>query len=187
MPDDPTTGAPDESPQRFPEVTRSLRVLGSGRSRRASEEARFFAPLLAARRAAADARTRADAIAAFDARRLRAAMDALLRAFASERHPERSSARRALQAELEDLAAPLYRALVALAEATPSRAAAAPGDVPDQGWDRWLAAVRALFEGADAAWRELDACLDAVPIAPEPKGKRRGARAARPKNTTEER
>lgn len=180
----------------FPEVTRSLRLLGSGRSRRAGDEARFFAPLLAGRRSAADAMTRGQAIVALDPRRLRAALDAVLRAFASERHPDRVAARRALEAELEDLVAPLHRALGDLAAAAASTdgpslarvrdralagdvagesAANAPTlDVPDAAWNRWLDAVRHVFECADSVWRAVDPRLDEIPI-PAP-AKQRKAR-----------
>ena len=186
----------------FPEVTRSLRLLGSGRSLRAGDEARFFAPLLAARRSAAEAMTRGQAIVALDARRLRAALDAVLRAFASERHPERLAARRALEAELEDLVAPLHRALGDLADVAASTDGASLGrvrdralagdvagesaanaptlDVPDAAWNRWLDAVRGVFECADAVWRALDPRLDAIPIpAPARRGKKRDAGAGR--------
>lgn len=183
----------------FPEVTRSLRLLGSGRSHRAGDEARFFAPLLAARRSAADAMTRGQAIVALDARRLRAALDAVLRTFAAERHPERAPARRALEAELEDLVAPLHRALADLAEVAASTdapslarvrdralagdvagesAANAPTlDVPDEEWNLWLDAVRRVFECADSVWRAVDPRLDQIPIPPPArKGKRPDAR-----------
>ena len=192
----------------FPEVTRSLRLLGSGRSRRAGDEARLFAPLLAARRSAAEAMTRGQAIVALDARRLRAALDAVLRAFASERHPERAAARRAFEAELEDLAAPLHRALGQLAEVAAStdaptlarvrdRAAAGEGagesaaraptlDVPDPAWNRWLDAVRAVFECADTVWRALDPRLDEVPI-PAPTRRGKGDAGAGRRSTGEDR
>src|SRR5215467_12056259 len=105
------------------ELTRTLRAFGSrrhGRSRRESspaEQRRFFAPLLEARRLARSAAVPADVIAAFDGIALSQAVTTSLREFAAERHAEQGPARRALEAELDEIAEPLVHAMTALAEA----------------------------------------------------------------------
>ena len=106
----------------LPELTRALRSLGSrrGQSARASSPAdqqRFFAPLLQARRAAGMAASPSAVIAAFDAAALSTTYSQTLREFSKERIAEAGPARRALEAELSDLAEPLMDALQALGDA----------------------------------------------------------------------
>src|SRR5436309_583141 len=101
----------------LPELMHSLRSFGSGRGAPndgptlPEDQERFFGPLLAARRAAAQAVARPQVVAAFDARRLTAAIDAKVREFAAERLGTRAPARRALEAELFELVEPLRDAL----------------------------------------------------------------------------
>src|SRR5437879_1789087 len=105
----------------IPELTRTLRTFGSSRRRRAvreadaSEQQRFFAPFLDARRSAAHAE-RATAIAAFNGSALMAALEGTLKQFATDRHAELGPQRRALEAELIDASEPLFDALRALRE-----------------------------------------------------------------------
>src|SRR5262245_53136376 len=99
--------------QELPELTLSLRSFGSRRGQPDSDAAhgqdqeRFFAPLLDARRRAAEAHSTEEVLAAFDARRLAAALDAAVRAFAGERSAARPAAQRALEAELLEIVEPL--------------------------------------------------------------------------------
>src|SRR6185503_6026931 len=92
------TGWMAESNAALPEFTRALRALGSRRGRRggraagADQQARFFSPLV-------------------DATTLRAAFRETLDTFAHDRYPEYAPARRALEAELFDVAEPLFSAL----------------------------------------------------------------------------
>src|SRR3954454_19075761 len=100
----------------LPELMRSLRSMGSRRappndSPASEEQDRYFAPLLEGRKAAARAISRSQIVAAFEARRLAAAMSATLRAYASERFATRASARRAFEAELFEIIEPLRDAL----------------------------------------------------------------------------
>jgi hypothetical protein len=148
-----------------PEVTRALRAFGSRRGQRgaratgADEQHRFFTPLLVARRAASAAITPAEVIAAFDAEALARAFNAALVRFAEERYRESPPARRALTAELTDLAEPLQATLDSLRDAERSAAA----DLEDlRSWREWAAAVRATFEIADRVWLTLDDALDAA-------------------------
>lgn len=150
----------------LPELTRALRTLGSrrGQSARASaaaDQQRFFAPLLQARRAAGLASSPASVIAAFDAAALSTAYSQTLREFAKERFAEVGPARRALDAELNDLAEPLMDAFQVLRDAATS----ANASVDDlRLWRAWAGQLRVAFEIADRVWPSLDVALDAVPV-----------------------
>lgn len=153
--------------QSVPELTRTLRSLGSRRGRRVAEaelervtadQRRFFTPLLDARRAAMHAQG-VVAIAAFDATALVRALGETLRAFAAARHADPGPARRALEAELEDLTEPLTLAFDALARVA-SEATKAPDDL--RLWRAWSVQLRATFETADRVWIALDAVLAGV-------------------------
>ena len=145
-----------------PELTRTLRAFGSRRGRQSArdsastEQQRFFAPLIDARRNALGA-TPAESIASFNGTALLAAYDETLRRFASERYVQPGPARRALEAELEDLAEPMFAALRLLGE-TGETAATNPDDL--RVWRAWSAQLRATFEIADRVWLALDAALD---------------------------
>jgi hypothetical protein len=144
----------------LPELTLSLRSLGSGRGAAPAEQGRFFAPLLEARRRAATATSVPEVLAAFSVARLAAALEETLRSLASERFPNRPPARRAFEAELVDAAQPLFAALRTLRDSSPPTNA----PVSDQGWKRWLDMLRATFESADRAWRAIDVSLARVPL-----------------------
>lgn len=155
---------PDESFPGLPEVMASLRRVGSARSTRGqAEPLRFFAPLLEARRAAARARSRAEAVAAFPASSLNAAIRRVLTELAGERFASHPPARRAFEAELEDVVEPLRAALVRLGELAPAARAQAEGEgegeASDAAWQAWLAQLRTCFAAADTIWPALDAAL----------------------------
>jgi hypothetical protein len=149
----------------LPEVTRALRAFGSRRRQRdrrgggAAEQQRFFAPLVDARRIAAKATVPHDVVAAFDTAGMRKAFDDTLTAFAATRFGDYPPARRALEAELVDLAEPLHEALRMLDEAGVA-ARGAPRDL--HAYRQWYARLRDTFEAADRAWLALDAALDAA-------------------------
>jgi hypothetical protein len=166
-----------------PELTRTLRAFGSSRGRRvapggrttdASEQQRFFAPFLDARRAAGGA-AGTGAIEAFGRAALSEALAATLRQFATDRQPEPGPARRALEAELVDASEPLFDALAALRESAEA-ALASPEDL--RLWRVWSAQLRMTFETADRVWIALDEALDnafrhaATVAASQPKQKR---------------
>ena len=153
----------------LPELTRPLRSLGSRRGRLGTEHDRFFAPLLAARRRgerATDARSR---LKAFDAAALGKALDESIAAFARDRFPRRAPDRRALEAELLEIALPLRRALDAL-EVYVARAADAPGteDTAFVRWRSWCGAVQEVFERADRCWIDFGAVLGDAPVRRRP-------------------
>lgn len=151
----------------LPELTRTLRAFGSSRARRsapggrttdATEQRRFFAPFLDARRAAGVASGQA-AIAAFGGSALADALTETLRQFAADRQPEPGPARRALEAELVDASEPLFDELTALRESADA-AMAASEDL--RLWRGWSAQLRRTFEAADRVWMSLDEALDAA-------------------------
>jgi hypothetical protein len=149
----------------LPELTRTLRAFGSRRGQRgsrasgASEQQRFFAPLVDARRQAVRSGSPFDAIELFDAAAIESAINATLNRFATERYGENGPARRALEAELADLAEPLHAALHGLAEAAVI-VRQADGDL--RVWRAWCSALKTTFEVADRVWLALDAALDAA-------------------------
>ena len=152
--------------QALPELTHALRAFGSRRGHRgrrataAADQRRFFAPLLEARRQAVAAAAPPDALAAFDADALIAALTAELRKIAEERHGENAPARRALEAELLDLSEPLQEQLAALRDLA-REAHEASGDM--RPWRAWTRQLGVMFECADRVWLTLDAALDTNP------------------------
>src|SRR6185436_14529558 len=146
---------------------RALRAFGSRRGHRStratatSDQQRFFAPLLAARRNAGVAIEPTVVVEAFSAASLAEALGTALRELALERHGENGPARRALEAELEELVEPLFAALKVLGDAG-VRAAESPDDL--RLWRSWAGQLRLTFEAADRAWMALDAALDVVPL-----------------------
>lgn len=143
----------------LPEVTRALRALGSRRGARGTrrnptdKEARFFAPLIAARRASMNSRDAASVIESFDAKRLAHEIATTLLDFAAEGGSGHSARRRALEAELSDAAEQLSASLTVLDDL----AARAAGDVDDLGrWRLWAGAVQRVFEAADRSWAAIE-------------------------------
>lgn len=141
----------DRHAMAVPEVTRSLRGLGSTRASPGAEHDRYFGPLLAARREAEAASTPDRARASFDAVPLRAALLQRLREMAGVRHPSNPPERRALEAELFEVAEPLVAALGALQQAQESLAASDDAERFAR-WRAWAATLRTAFESADEVW-----------------------------------
>ena len=163
----------------MPEFTRALRSVGTARVPQGAEHDRFFGPLLAARARAQRVEEFPARAAAFDAPTLRAGTEATLRAFAAERCAESPPDRRALEAELLELAEPLLAALDRLAVAGQALAAADEG-TRFVAWRLWLDAVRAVFLRADRWWADarpvLAACEPPSPARPRWWRRGRGAR-----------
>lgn len=134
----------------LPEFTQQLRGLGSQRARPGSDHDRFFGPLLAALHAAAAGAPR-DQLRAFDPASLRDATAAALADFAAARFAASPPDRRALEAELHELAGPLWASLDALAAAR-ERAERGPDDAAFLHWREWAGAVRRVYAAADRAW-----------------------------------
>jgi len=149
----------------FPELTLRLRALGSGRANPGSDHDRFFGPLLAARRTAAGQRNPLDHVATFDAVTLAAALDRTLADFAAERFPRSAADRRALEAELDEMAEGLVTSFGALGAAARDVLAGAD-DVRFARWRAWAAAVQRVFDEADRAW------IAALPVLCDSRGQR---------------
>lgn len=144
----------DRRAMAIPEVTRSLRGLGSTRASPGADHDRYFGPLLTARREAEAATGPDRARAAFDAPSLRAAMMQRLHEMAAERHPADPPERRALDAELTEVAEPLVAALGML-ERAQDALASSDDAVRYARWRAWAAALRKTFEAADDVWLSL--------------------------------
>ena len=152
------------------ELTRGLRSLGARRrgTLAGGEQARFFAPLMQARRAV-ERRPRRDAddqLDAFDGGALRDEMTSTIAALAQARYPESPPDRRALEAELEECAEPLLAGMAAL-----SKAAEGVRQASDDNrlvhWRNWSGEVRALFERADRCWCAMAPVLEQAPPPPQ--------------------
>jgi hypothetical protein len=146
----------------IPEVTRTLRAFGSTRAQTkraesASDQQKFFAPLLDARRQATGVSTAPAVLAAFNAASLAQAIAQAITEFVGERFAEPGPERRALEAVLTDLAEPLIISLHALSAAA-ERANASIDDL--RLWRQWSGQLRATFEVADRVWSTLDSALD---------------------------
>jgi hypothetical protein len=155
---------PERNEEHFalPEFTRALRGFASAGALGSSDHDRVFAPLLAARKAAARVETIEGQVAAFDAQRLERALREALDAMCAERVPKNGGERRALAARLEELAAPALAALPRI-EAEAARLRAARESERAAPWRAWVAAVQALFDGADRFWSDLQRSLGASP------------------------
>jgi hypothetical protein len=160
----------------LPEFTRTMHGLGSRRGHPGPEHDRFFAALLAARRAAEGFAEPESRLAAFDPRRLTQGMTTLLGELAAERYPESAPDRRALEAELLEYAERLYAAFDALGEAA-ERVRASTSPVRLARWRDWTWAAVRMFEEADRCWIAVRPALSA---APAPVARKRFWRRAKP-------
>jgi hypothetical protein len=180
--DDALTLVPDAEPADFaaigealrarafalPEVTRALRAYGSRRGNPGSDHDRFFAPLVGPLRATRDQVARGGAepwraATMADGTAMATALRDALSGLAAERFPQHPPERRALEAELHDLAEPVTDALAVLAE----RAAALRDASDDERltrWRAWAAALGDAFARADRAW------ITALPALADPRG-----------------
>jgi hypothetical protein len=138
-------------PYVIPELTRGLRHFALP-SALGSDHARFFAPLLTARRLAHEAVLWTGRAAAFEPTRLRGAWEEMLSALAAERFPVPGGDRRALVAELQESTAAVSAALDALGPATDAVRRASDEAARAVAWEHWIAVLRTLFSAADAGW-----------------------------------
>lgn len=150
----------------LPEFTRSLRALAVP-SAPGSDHDRVFKPLIAARTAANKVQSVDAQVAAFDPARLEREWREAIAALADERHKGSAPDRRALEAELDTLASPVWGALHAL-QLAGSAARAATADQRQAAWSKWVDAVQRTFNAADDWWRA------ALPVLGDSRG-RQGA------------
>ena len=153
----------------LPELMLSLRSFGSRRgapneSRPLDEEQeRFFAALLDGRRTAAQAISRPQVVAAFDAHRLTALIDAAVQHFAAVRFATHAPARRALEAELLEIIEPLHDALTVLGRLAEAIPLGQTAPIADEPWTIWLTQLRVVFRVADTSWPAVREALVSSP------------------------
>ena len=171
----------EEDARALGEMTRGLRSLGARRRGAAagSEQSRFFAPLLKARRLAEKAHVGRgpDPLAAFDGEALRTAFAAAIAELARERYPESAPDRRALEAELEECAEPLLDGMTSIVTAA-NAVRRGSDDSRLMHWRAWSGEVRAIFERADRCWLAMAAALEQAPLPPRRAWWRRALRLA---------
>lgn len=137
-----------------PELTLAMRSLGGRHAGPATEHDRFYRPLLDARAAAERALDPSTRRSAFNARSLARGIRETISAIAAERNPKNAPHRRAMEAQLEEFAVELLRAIERL-----ERHQAAVDD-PVGAWCAWASDVRALFLEADRFWQRVRSLLD---------------------------
>ncbi|MHB1313783.1 MAG: M14 family metallopeptidase, partial [Gemmatimonadaceae bacterium] len=145
----------------LPELTRSLRALGSARWLRDADHARFLTPLLTARRNAARVRTAEGQVAAFQADRLRRAFTDAVEQMAAARHPRSAPERRAYAARVSDAGSAVWGALDAL-EAAAARVATASAAARADAWHAWVSVLQQLFLACDGWWQRVVELRDGV-------------------------
>ncbi|MGI9077921.1 MAG: M14 family zinc carboxypeptidase [Gemmatimonadaceae bacterium] len=143
----------------LPELTRSLRALGTRRAKPDADHDRFFAPLLSARRRAQGCTTPEDCLRVCDATTMRAELDRHLRDFARARYPRSGADRRSLEADLEDCARGVFARLDELAIAG-NAVRMADDTARFATWRQWTNALRAVFESADSCWLAIRPSLE---------------------------
>lgn len=157
---------------RLPELTRSLRGLGSHRAHPNAEHDRFFAPLLKARARAERTTDPEGRLDAFNGAKLRADIEEQIVAFARARYPDRAPDRRATEAILGECTEEFLRRLTHLEEAaTAVRQSAA--EVQLVKWRRWRDAVHDVIDAADRCWFAMRPVLE-EPVAPRRRWWQRG-------------
>lgn len=149
---EPTSREPGEFA--LPEFTRSLRGFASISSLGSPDHERVFAPLIAARRNAARVESVEGQLAAFDAARLRRALDEAIVAMCADRAPKDGAARRALTACLTELAEPAFAAAGRMERAV-ALVREARGAKRAESWRAWVATVQEFFDGSDRFWTAL--------------------------------
>jgi len=148
----------------LPEFTRSLRALAVP-SAPGSDHDRILKPLIVARTAASKVQSVDGQVAAFDAARLERDWREAIVAFALARHKRSAPDKRALEAELDTLGAPVWNALRVLHAAGTAARSATAGD-REVAWGTWVVAVQQVFDAADVWWR------DCLPVLGDSRGRR---------------
>ena len=151
----------------LPELTRTLRALGSARRSGGSMQSQFFLPLVDARRRAAECTTPAECISAFDAGELGRQLEQALERIIAHWPDERPSVRRALRAELFSRVRQYSEALSRLAERADAARTALDESRLDA-WRGWTTQLAATFDAADRSWMSLRSVVDVLPLKAEP-------------------
>lgn len=134
-----------------PELTRGLRALGSLRGTPGPAHDRWFAPLLAARRAVAGISDAERQVALIDAAHIAGHLRRVMTEIAKEIAPTHPAMQRAIEAALHEETEPTFEALERLALAADVlRTSALDTRLVD--WRRWMNALREVFVAADQCW-----------------------------------
>lgn len=142
----------------LPELARGARTVGSRRGGDPSLQARFFGPVLDARRRAElqDAADRK--VTALDGATIAAQVTQILAGMAQARWPHDLPEQRALGAELEECCEGLFAACDALTESARAWLAASDERHLDA-WREWVAAAAQVFAASDRAWGDIVTAL----------------------------
>ncbi len=135
----------------LPELTRSLRGLGSHRARPDDDHDRFFAPFISARARAERTSDAAVRLEAFDAARLRDAVERQVLEFARTRYPDQPPDRRATEAILGECTDDVVHKLERL-EAAAVAVRSSPPEIQLARWRAWRDAVHDVIDSADRCW-----------------------------------
>ncbi len=136
----------------MPELTRGLRAFGSLRGSPGASHDAWFAPLLTARRAVEGISDPLRQVALFDAAELSTSMTRVISELAAIQAPTEPPAQRAVEAVLEEAAAPMFTAIARLALAADTLRSSAP-DTRLADWRRWTSAMHEVFVATDESWR----------------------------------
>lgn len=134
-----------------PELTRGLRALGSLRGTPGPAHDRWFAPLLAARRAIAGVSDAERQVALVDAAVIAQQLKRVMADLSKELAPTHAAMQRALDAALQEESEPVFEALERLALAADVLRVSAL-DTRLHDWRRWMNTLRDVFVAADQSW-----------------------------------
>lgn len=148
----------------LPELARGARTVGSRRGATGdpATQARFFAPVLDARRGAELETTAEGKVRALDGVLIASRVTGFLTEVARLRFPTDLPEQRALGAELEECCEGMFAACDALSEAAREWL-----DAADErrlaAWREWVAAAARVFDASDRAWGYVGAALTQAP------------------------
>lgn len=144
----------------LPELARGARTVGSrrGSSGDPATQARFFAPVLEARRRAELSTTADGKVRALDGAFIAARVNGLLGELARSRWPSDLPEQRALGAELEECCEAMFAACEALSDRARDWQGA-PDERRLEAWREWVVAAARVFAAADRAWSHVGAAL----------------------------
>ena len=134
-----------------PELTRGLRAMGSLRGTQGAAHDRWFAPLLAARRAVAGVSDADRQVALVDAPTIAQQLHRVITELSREQAANHAAMQRAIEAALQEEGERVFSALDRLALAADVlRTSAMDTRLVD--WRRWINALREVFVAADQSW-----------------------------------
>lgn len=163
----PLTQAILERAYTLPELARGARTVGSRRGATGdpAAQARFFAPVLDARRNAELETTAEGKVRALDGVLIASRVNDFLNVVARARWPQDLPEQRALGAELEECCEGMFAACEALSERA-REWLASPDERRLAAWREWVVAAARVFAASDRAWSHVATALTYVPHTP---------------------